>query len=262
MGYETLLYDVKGAVATITLNRPEAANALDLAMCRELQEAALAAREDAAVRAVVIGARGRLFCSGGDLSAFGEAGEGAPRLLRQMTLHLHAAVALLARMDAPVVAAVGGTAAGAGFSLAAACDLVVAAESAKFAMAYTRAGLSPDGSSTWFLPRLIGRRRTLELMLTNRPLDAAEALEWGIVSQVVPDGEADAAAAELAGRLAQGPTRAFGVVKKLVLESGGHGLETQMELESEGIAAASASEDGREGVAAFLGKRAPAFRGV
>lgn len=259
MSYETLLLEVNDAVATITLNREKAANAMNLQMCRDLQEAALACQEDPSVRAVVIGAKGRMFCAGGDLGAFSEAPDGAPSLLKRMTLHLHAAISLLARLDAPVVAAVGGPAAGAGFSLAAAADLVVAGESAKFTMAYTGVGLTPDGSSTWFLPRLIGRRRTLELMLTNRRLSAAEALDWGIVSQVVADEEVDATAAELAGRLAQGPTDAFGVTKRLVLDSGDQSLETQMELEGRGIAQAGGTPNGREGVAAFLAKRPAKF---
>ena len=169
-------------------------------------------------------------------------------------------------MTAPVIrsliAAGQGAAAGAGMSLVCARDLVVAGEAARFAMAYTRAGLSPDGSGTWFLPRLVGRQRALELMLTNRMLSAQEALEWGIVTRVVPDAEVEAAARKLAGELAAGPTRAYGLVKRLVLSSASESLETQMELEAAGIADSAASADGREGIAAFLGKRAPTFRGA
>ncbi len=261
MNYENLEYEVRDGVAFITLAREKAANALNLALCEELADAALAAGEDASVRAVVLGAKGKMFCAGGDLSAFGDAAGEAPTLLRKMTLHLHAAVSNLARMDAPVVAAVNGTAAGAGFSLACATDLAVAGESAKFTMAYTRAGLTPDGSSTWFLPRLIGRRLTLELMLTNRMLSAEEACDWGLVNQVVPDDQVAGTAAELAAKLAQGPTRSFGAVKQLVLSSGDESLETQMELESSCIARASGTPDGQEGIAAFLAKRPPKFTG-
>lgn len=259
MSYETLLLDVSDGVASLLLNREEAANALNLQMCRELQDAALRCQEDASVRAVVIGAQGRLFCAGGDLAAMAAAGDGAPTLLKQMTIHLHAAISLLARMDAPVVGAITGTAAGAGFSLVAALDLAIAGESSKFSMAYTRAGLTPDGSSTWFLPRLVGTRRCLELMLTNRVLSAAEALEWGLVSQVVPDAEVRATAAKLASQLAQGPTGAFGATKRLLLASGSESLETQMELEARAIAAAAGTAEGKEGVSAFLAKRAPRF---
>lgn len=261
MDFETLLYEVRDGVAHVTLNREKAANALNLQMSQDLHDAALRCREDPAVRAVVIGATGRLFCAGGDLSAFSAAGDDAPALLKRMTLYLHAAIALFARMDAPVIAAVSGTAAGAGFSLVCATDLAIAGESAKFTMAYTRAGLTPDGSSTWFLPRLVGRRRTLDLMLSNRMLSAAEALEWGLVSQVVPDGEVAATAGALAAKLAAGPTGAFGVTKRLVLASGSESLETQMELEGLGISDAARTPDGREGIAAFLEKRPPQFTG-
>jgi 2-(1,2-epoxy-1,2-dihydrophenyl)acetyl-CoA isomerase len=165
-------------------------------------------------------------------------------------------------MDAPLVVAVNGTAAGAGFSVAISGDLVLAAESAKFAMAYTAAGLSPDGSSSFFLPRLVGMRRAQELMLTNRRLSAAEALDWGLVSQVVPDAELADTAFALAKQLAAGPTRALGMVKKLLATSFQESLETQMELEARGIAEMAGTADGREGIDAFLSKRAPGFRGA
>jgi 2-(1,2-epoxy-1,2-dihydrophenyl)acetyl-CoA isomerase len=164
-------------------------------------------------------------------------------------------------MRAPVVMAVAGTAAGAGMSLACAGDLAVAGESAMFQMAYTRIGLVPDGSSTWYLPRLIGRRRALELMLVNRALSAREALGWGIVTEVVPDAQVNERALELAQRLASGATEAFGATKRLLLASANESLETQMELESRAIAAAARTSDAHEGVRAFLEKRAPAFLG-
>lgn len=261
MSYETLEYEVRDGVAFITLAREEVANAVNLKTCQELVETALAAQEDASVRAVVLSGRGKMFCAGGDLGTF--AGADEPRkLLKRMTIHLHAAIAMFARMDAPVIAAVNGAAAGAGFSMVCAADLAIAVESAKFTLAYTGAGLTPDGSSTYFLPRLVGRHRALELMLGNRVLSAQEALEWGIVNRVVPDGEAGAAAAELATMLAQGPTGAFGVTKRLVLASADNGLETQMELEGIEIARASGTADGQEGIAAFLAKRRPKFTGV
>jgi 2-(1,2-epoxy-1,2-dihydrophenyl)acetyl-CoA isomerase len=146
-------------------------------------------------------------------------------------------------------------------SLAVSGDLVIAAQSAVFAMAYTAAGLSPDGSSTWFLPRLIGMRRTQELLLTNRRLSADEALAWGLVNRVVPDEALAGEAAALARQLASGPTRAFGAVKRLLAESFAGSLETQMELEARSIAEMAGSEDGREGVRAFIEKRQPEFRG-
>jgi 2-(1,2-epoxy-1,2-dihydrophenyl)acetyl-CoA isomerase len=246
-------------VAQIRLNRVKAANALNLQMCRDLQDAALRCQSESGIRAVVIGAEGKMFCAGGDLGAMSGAGEGAPRLLKEMTIHLHAAISLFARMDAPVIGAVTGTAAGAGFSLVAAMDLAIAGESTKFTMAYTRAGLTPDGSSTWFLPRLVGTRRSLELMLTNRVLKAPEALELGIVNQVVADADVQETATKLARQLAQGPTGAFGVTKRLLLASGSASLETQMEMEGDAISASAGTIHGREGIAAFLEKRAAKF---
>jgi len=160
-----------------------------------------------------------------------------------------------------VVAAVNGTAAGAGMSLVMACDLAVAAEKAVFTMAYTRAGLSPDGSSTFYMPRKIGDRRTRELMLTNRVLKAPEALQWGVVNQVVADEAVVATATELATELAAGPTLAYSAVKELLNGSFDQTLESQMELEARAIAALSVSADGQEGINAFVAKRKPEFKG-
>lgn len=261
MPYQSLLFDVDAGVACITLNRPDAANALDLTLARELADAALACDEDAAVRAVVIGAAGRFFCSGGDLAAFRGAAEQMPAAIKEIATNLHTALSRLARMRAPVVMAVSGTAAGAGMSLACAGDLAVAGESVKLSMAYTRVGLTPDGSSTWFLPRLIGSRRFLELALLNRTLTASEALDWGIVNEVVADDGVDARARELAARLAAGPTEAFGLTKKLAQSTWVESLESQMELEGRAIADAARTADAREGVDAFFAKRAASFKG-
>ena len=261
MEFETLLYDLQDGIARITLNREKAANAINLQMAKDLMYAAMAADEDASVRAVVISAQGKMFCAGGDLGAFAKAGDAMPALVKEVTVYLHAAISHLARMRAPVLVSVGGTAAGAGFSLVCAADLALASESAKFSMAYTGVGLTPDGSSTYFMPRLIGSRRTLELMLTNRRLSAAEALEWGLVNRVVPDEELAKATDEWATLLASGATSAFGVTKKLVLGSLGESFEAQMELESRAIADAGRSDDAAEGISAFLNKRKADFPG-
>jgi 2-(1,2-epoxy-1,2-dihydrophenyl)acetyl-CoA isomerase len=261
VGYETLRFEATDGVARITLARPDAANAIDLALARELADAALRCDEDPAVRAVLLTGEGRMFCAGGDLSAFAAAGDGAPALLKQITAQLHVAIARLARMRAPVVAAVNGPAAGAGFALACAADLAIASDAARFSLAYTRVGLAPDGSSTWFLPRLVGARRALELMLTNRTLSAEEALAWGLVNRVVPAAELGAASEALARELAAGATGAFGAVKRLLLLSGSQGLEGQMEWEARAIADAARSRDGAEGIAAFLARRPPRFEG-
>ena len=262
MDFETLLFERHGAVAVITLNRPEAANALSPAMTAELAAAAVACEADRSIRAVVLtGAGGKLFCGGGDLRAFADAGDGARAMVLEMTKNLHSAVSRLARLDAPVLAALNGAAGGGGMSLALAGDLCFAAEHAKLTMAYTRAGLSPDGSSTYFLARIVGLRRAAELALLNRTLSAEEAREWGLVNRVLPAAELMPAALETAERLAAGPTRAFGTAKRLLLDGFAQSLDTQMEYESRGIADCLSSADGREGVRAFLEKRRPDFSG-
>ena len=261
MNYETLSYACKDGVARVTLDRPQAMNAMDIAMMRELLSVAIACDEDPEVRAVLLTGTGKAFCAGGDLASFAAQGEALPGFLKEATTYLHGALSRFARMDAPLITAVNGAAAGAGLSLACAGDLVLAAESAKFTMAYTAAGLTPDGGSSFLLPRLIGLRRSQELILTNRRLSAEEAREWGLVTQVVADAELAAESERLAGQIAQGPTLAFGGAKRLLLRSSGDALEAQMELEARAIADAARSEDGREGIGAFLEKRKPAFRG-
>jgi 2-(1,2-epoxy-1,2-dihydrophenyl)acetyl-CoA isomerase len=262
MDYQTLNFDVDSGVATITLNRPEALNAMSPAMAKELHEVALQIDANNSVRAVILTGTGKAFCAGGDLGAFVAAGEQARTLILQMTGDLHLALSRLSRNRAPVIAALNGTAAGAGFSLAMAADLAIAEEQAVFTMAYTNAGLSPDGSSTYFMPRKIGDRRTRELMLTNRVLTAPEALDWGVVNQVVESGGALAAARVMAAGMAQGPTEAYAQVKRLLDSSFSQSLETQMELEARAIADQVASVDGQEGMLAFVEKRKPQFRGV
>lgn len=261
MKFETLLFDLQDGVATITLNRETAANSMNLQMVKDLFEVSLHCDADPAVRAVVITGAGKMFSAGGDLAAFSSASDAMPRLLKEITAYLHAAIAQFVRMRAPVVAAINGTAAGAGFSLACAADLAIASDTAKFTMAYTRVGLTPDGSASYFLPRLLGRKRALELMLTNRVLSAQEALEWGIVNQVVPATELSATASALAKQLAAGPTQSFGIVKDLVARSEQETLESQLENEARSIAAASRSRDAQEGIQAFLAKRAAKFSG-
>lgn len=261
MQYTTILFDVRDNVAHITLNRPEAANSINREMAIDLMHAAMHCSEDPVIRALVITGAGRIFCSGGDLKEFAAQGEHLPYHLKEETTYLHAAISQLTRMDPPVVAAVNGSAAGAGMSLACACDIVVAAESTRFTMAYTRAGLTPDGSSTYFLPRIVGLKRALELTLTNRILSAQEALEWGIVTRVVPDAELLAQAHTIAAQLAAGPTKALGASKRLLHNGWTETLETQMKQESQTIAAMARTADASEGITAFLEKRAARFRG-
>lgn len=261
MTLETIALAISDGVANVTLNRPEAANTLNEPLCRDLMHAAIQCDEAPEVRCVVLTGAGKMFCAGGDLKTFNNAGDAAPSVLKSMTPHLHAAISYFSRMDAPLIVAVNGMAAGGGMSLALSGDIVISAESAKFTAAYTAAGLAPDGSSTFFLPRLVGLRRAKEFMLLNPVLSAHEALEWGLINKVVADAELESEAMKLARRLAQGPTQAYGTVKRLLTLSFDNTLEGQMALEARGIAAASGSEDGREGMAAFVEKRKPAFSG-
>ena len=261
MEYRYLNFDIADGVARMTLNRPDNGNALHIDMCKELMDVSIRCDEDPEVRVLVVDASGRMFCAGGDLRSFAHQADNLGPLLKEMTIWLHGAFSRFARMRAPVVTAVNGIAAGGGFGLAMCSDFVVAGESAAFTMAFTAAGLSPDSSSTWFLPRIIGLRRAQDLMLTNRRLTAREALEWGLVSCVVADEALADEATRVARTLAAGPTEAFGSVKRMLAATFDNGLETQMELEAREVTDNARGRDGREGVAAFLEKRRPVFVG-
>lgn len=255
--YQAIAFEQSGPLVRITLNRPDAANGMNDTMTRELADAARRC-DTPATKAVLLTGSGRFFCAGGDLKSFASAPDRG-RFIKGVADDLHRAVATFARMDAVLVTAVNGAAAGAGFGLAVAGDLVLAAESASFTMAYTKVGLSPDGSSSYALPRLIGIRRTAELMLTNRRLSAAEAADWGLVTEVVADADLDDRATALADQLASGARESQGAVKTLLLASLKNSIEEQMELEGRLIAGRANSADGREGVDAFLAKRNAEF---
>jgi 2-(1,2-epoxy-1,2-dihydrophenyl)acetyl-CoA isomerase len=255
--YQTIEFEQSGSVTRITLNRPDAANGMNDTMTRELADAARRCDIET-TKAVLLSGSGRFFCAGGDLKSFASA-PSRGRYIKGVADDLHRAISTFARMNAVLITAVNGVAAGAGFSLGITGDLVLAAESASFTMAYTRAGLSPDGSSSYYLPRLIGVRRTQELMLTNRTLSAAEALEWGLVTEVVADDELSDRADKLAGQLASGAGKSNAAVKSLLLTSLKNGLEEQMEVEGRLIAECADSADGREGVDAFMAKRRAEF---
>ena len=261
MAYQTLRYEVKDAIATLTLNRPDANNPLNLTLGRELFHATLEADEDRGIRCIVVTGAGKAFCAGGDVKDFAEAGDRVGVVIKELTTYLHGAVSRLARTAKPVIMGINGIAAGGGMSFALSGDLVVAAESAKFTMAYSRIAASPDGSSSYFLPRLFGLRRALELHYTNRVLTAREALDWGLVNRVHPDVEFPGALAGLARELAAGPTLAFGRAKQLFHQSTQESLETQMELEAQAIAACGHTEDFQAGVKAFAAKQPVSFRG-
>ncbi len=261
MTYRTVLFDVKDGIAHITLNRPEALNSINLELSRDLMQAVLDCDEDPRVRAVVLSGKGRLFCAGGDLKTFTTQGERLPYYVKEVTTYLHGAISRLTRMNSPVVAAVHGFAVGAGMSLALACDLVIAAETTSLSVAYTRVGLTPDGSLSYFLPRLIGLKRALELTLTNRTLSAQEALDWGLVTRVVPEGRLLPEADALAMQLAAAPAKALGAAKRLIQRGASETLETEMENETQTIADLTRTSDTREAIRAFIEKRAPKFTG-
>ena len=262
MDYSAIELSVKDHVAHLVLNRPERANVINAETSRELLAAAIECDENPDIRAVLIRAKGPMFCGGGDLKTFVKHGDELPAYLKETTTYLHGAVSRLTRQSAPVVCAVHGFAAGGGFSLAISGDLVLASQSAKFTMAYTKAGLTPDGSSTYFLPRLVGLRRALDLALTNRVLSADEAVEWGLASRVVSDDDLVSEAEALAVSLARGATWALGTAKRLLHGGFGESLETQMEMETRAIADSVRTHDGREGIRAFVEKRQPAFTGA
>ncbi|MDT5335345.1 MAG: 2-(1,2-epoxy,2-dihydrophenyl)acetyl-CoA isomerase [Mycobacterium sp.] len=255
--FETLKFAQSGPITSIVLDRPEAANGMNDTLTRELAEAAALCDTDA-TKVVTITGAGRFFCAGGDLKAISaEPDPGA--YVKGIANDLHRAMSIFARMDAVVITAVNGVAAGAGFPLGVSGDLVLAAESASFTMAYTKAGLSPDGGSSYLLPRLVGLRRTQELMITNRVLTAAEAWEWGLVTAVVPDAELPAKLDELAARTASGARKSNAAVKKLLLTTYGARFEDQLNDEARLISENADGADGKEGMAAFLGKRKPEF---
>jgi 2-(1,2-epoxy-1,2-dihydrophenyl)acetyl-CoA isomerase len=262
MSYETILLDTAQNVATITLNRPDALNGLTIRMTEELVDALIRCRADTNVRAVIVKGAGRGFCAGGDVKAFGESLRSDPLThIRTLAMHLHASVAEIRRMEKPVIAQVHGAAAGAGMSLALACDLTIASETAQFSIAYVKVGLSPDGSATYFLPRLVGPKKALEIFYTGDLIDAGEALRLGLVNRVVPDAEMEKETQALAQQLAQGPTLALARAKELVYRSLSESLETQLENERELLGLRTLSDDFREGVQAFIDKRQPKFRG-
>ncbi|GAA2418228.1 enoyl-CoA hydratase/isomerase family protein [Streptomyces coeruleofuscus] len=246
-------------LARVTLRRGEAGNAIDLDLARGLLEAARAC-ERAAVRAVLLTGEGKSFCVGGDLREFSRlSGEALEKHLTAVTDALHDALRTFAASDAPVVAAVQGAVAGAGIGLAAAADVTLAADDASFTAAYTGIGYSPDAGVSWFLPRLVGPKRALDLLLTNRHVPAAEAEAIGLVSRTVAPDRLAAEAERTAEALRSGPTAAFGVTRRLVAAGLTTDLGPHLDREARALAAAAASDTGREGVAAFLGKRRPDF---
>lgn len=258
----TVLVERVEGVCRITLNRPDKLNAVNAAMHTALYAALEAAGRDDAVRAVLLTGAGRAFCAGQDLGDRDPAMAGDPPDLGAILERTYnPLIRLLRALDKPVVCAVNGVAAGAGASLALACDIVLAARSARFIQAFSRIGLVPDSGATWTLPHLVGEARAKGLALTGTPLAAETAADWGLIWGVVADGLLMDEARTLAAELAAGPTVGLGLTKRAIQAAGGNSLDAQLDLERDLQREAGVSADYAEGVSAFLEKRTPAFTG-
>jgi 2-(1,2-epoxy-1,2-dihydrophenyl)acetyl-CoA isomerase len=259
MADDCVLLTVADNIATITLNRPKAGNAVDLSLAKALLEAAVACDRDHEVRCVVLTGAGKLFCGGGDLAFFAQNSD-MPASLNELATTLHEAVLCLMRLRKPFVTLVNGPAAGAGLSLAIAGDIVICARSATFLAAYGAVGLTPDGGMSWLLPRLVGMRRAQEMIIGNRLVDAEAAVAMNLVTAVVDDGELAEAGRVQAQRLATMATGAIGGARALLLSSYEGTFQEHLAKEVRTIMTAGGTAESREGIAAFIERRPPDFR--
>jgi 2-(1,2-epoxy-1,2-dihydrophenyl)acetyl-CoA isomerase len=262
MDLNTLNFKIKNNVAIIELNRPKQYNSLNQAMAEDLFKVSLECEDNSEIRSVILTGTGdKAFCAGGDLHSFAQHEKKVASHLKEVTTSLHGAISRLSRMNPPLIVAVNGVAAGAGFSFVGFADIVIASSNASFVSAYSKAGLTPDGSSTYFLPRIIGSRRYAELVLTNKILTADEACDWGLVNKVVDFNDLQNEAFKLAKSLAEGPTLAFGKLKNLIHNSFLDSLEGQMEYEARMISDSAKTKDGMNGIDAFVNKKQVSFKG-
>ncbi len=262
IGSGPVLVDLDDGVAHVRLNRPEASNGMNVPFLQALFEALMRVHGEPRARAVLLTGEGPHFCAGGDVHTFAAQGEALPDYLREATTWLGHCASALTRLEAPVVAAVHGYAAGGGgFGLVCAADLVVAGESAKFLLGATRVGMAPDAGGSVTLAKIVGLRKAMEIALLNPTLSAAEAAELGIVNRVVPDDAVLAEGRALAGQLAQGATRALAATKRLLWDGIGSTVEARLADESRTVSELSGTADAREGLAAVIEKRRPKFSG-
>jgi 2-(1,2-epoxy-1,2-dihydrophenyl)acetyl-CoA isomerase len=257
----TVLAEKTGAVLALTLNRPDSLNAINQELIAGVRQHLEEARSDDSVRAVTIRGTGRGFCAGGDIRGFAQMLASGDAVPSDMPDQLHAMVEDIRTLPVPVIAVIHGPCAGAGFSLIMACDLAIAADTAKFNLAYSKIALSPDGSSTYFLPRHVGMKKAAEMFFTPRTMSAAELLELGLVNRVVPEADLDSEARAMIDELAAGPTQAYARIKKLMNSTWTNNLHDQLALETRYIVESSGTADFATGISAFLAKKAPEFSG-
>lgn len=260
MIYQTLIVAKKDNICTITLNRPESLNAMNTMLLQELENCLEECSMDKDIYVVILTGAGKAFCSGGDLDSFDGHPEGTAYALHEGTKYLNLVIIELRRMPQPVIASINGPVGGAGFSLMASCDFRIASNKAKFGQGYTRVGLVPDGAWTLTIPLLIGWGRASELLFTNPTLTAEDAMKWGLLNRIVPPEELADATWKLAQELARGPRLAFSIVKRNLTRGLLSTLEIQLEEDRRGIIMAAGSDDGKEGIKAFLEKRPPLFK--
>lgn len=262
MNDQPVLFRIEEGVGHLRLNRPDASNAVDVPTLRALYDALMEAHGSADLRVLLLTGAGRNFCAGGDVKTFASKGEALPDYLREATSWLQVVTQAILSLQAPVVVAVQGFAAGgAGFGLVCAADLVVAAQSARFLAGATRVGMAPDAGATVTLPQLVGLRKAMEIVLTNPTITAPEALQIGLVTQVVPDEELAIASLALATTLAAGAPRALAAAKRLLWSGLGGRVEAQLSEEARTVAELSGTADSREGLAAVIERRPPVFTG-
>lgn len=257
-----VLLELEDGVAHLRLNRPDAANGMSVELLKALYDAIMTCHGEPGVRVLLLTGEGKNFCAGGDVQAFASKGEALPDYVRQATAYLQDAVLSLSRLQAPVVLAVQGFAAGGGgFGLVCAADMVIAGEGAKFLAGATRVAMAPDGGTSVNLPQLVGMRKAVEILLLNPVIDAGEALRIGLVNRVVPDAELQAAARAVATELASGAPKALAATKRLLRSGMGLGMEACLSEEARTVAELSGTADAREGLAAVIERRKPAFAG-